>query len=69
MTFNTVNGTGTALYSIGILTVDGLPVGEADIDCKSPGTYTVGWELNAVPDCEQVPCEMWLPGTYNVTLG
>ena len=58
MTFNTVNGTGTALYSIGILTVDGLPVGEADIDCKSPGTYTVGWELNAVPDCEQVPCEM-----------
>ena len=67
MTFNTE--TVTTLYSIGILIVDGLPDGEADIDCKSPGTYSVGWELNAVPDCEQVPCEMWLPGIYNVTLG
>ena len=66
MTFNIE--TGTTLYSIGILTVDGLPVGEADIDCKSPGTYAMGWELNAVPDCEQVACEMWLPGIYNVTL-
>ena len=67
MTFNTE--TVTTLYSIGILIFDGLTVGEADIDCKSPDTYTVGWELNAVPDCEQVPCKMWLPGIYNVTLG
>ena len=42
-------------------------VGEAEIDCKSPGSYNVEWDLKAVPDpnCEQPPCEMWLPGAYN----
>ena len=65
----TVNGIGTAELAISIDTVDGIPIGDAEINCKSPGNYNVEWDLKAVPDsdCEQPPCEMWLPGTYNVT--
>ena len=71
MTVNTVNGTGTGELAIAIDTVDGIPIGDAEIYCYKPGSYNVGWNLNAEPDpdCEQPPCEMWLPGTYNVTLG
>ena len=71
MSFTTVNGTGTGELAISIDTVDRIQVGDAEIDCKSPGSYNVEWDLKAVPDpdCEEPPCEMWLPGTYNVTMG
>ena len=71
MNFKTVNGTGTGELVISIDTVDGIPVEDGEIDCKSPGAYNVGWTLNAEPnsDCQDPPCEMWLPGTYNVTMG
>ena len=70
MSFMTVNGMGTGELAISIDTVDGIQVGDAEIDCKSPDCYNVEQDLKAVPDpdCEQPPCEMWLPGTYNVTL-
>ena len=71
MSFMTVNGTGTGELAIPIDTVDRIQVGpDAEIDCKSLGCYTVEWDLKAVPDpdCEQSPCEMWLPGTYNIIL-
>ena len=55
------------------LHVDGILFGEAENDCKSLGSYNVECDLKAVPDpeCEQPPCEMWLPGTYNqcITIG
>lgn len=71
MNFTTVNGTGTGELAISIDTVDGIPVGDDEFNCNLPGTYNVGWTLNAEPssDCETPPCEMWLPGTYNVTMG
>ena len=71
MNFTTINGTGTGELAISIDTVDGIPVGNAHFDCSNPGTYNVGWTLDAEPssDCENPPCEMWLPGTYNVTMG
>ena len=71
MTVNTVNGTGTGELAILIDTVDGIPIGDAEIYCYKPGSYNVGWNLKAEPNhnCEEPPCEMWLPGTYNVTLG
>ena len=69
MTFTTVNGTGTGELALSIETVDNIAVGDSQIDCKTPGTYTVEWKLKAVPDpnCEG-PCEMWLPGTYYASL-
>ena len=73
MSFMTVNGTGTGELAISIDTVNRILVEEAKLDCKSPGSYNVECDLKAVPDpeCEQPPCEMWLPGTYNqyVTIG
>ena len=71
MTFNTANGTGTGEMAIFIETVDGIPYKDTEIICYSPGTYGVGWTVNAKPDpvCKQPPCEKWLPGTYKVTLG
>ena len=71
MTYTTTNGTGTGELAIGIETVDGIPVGDDELNCNEPGTYTVGWNLRAVPDsnCQEPPCEEWLPGTYKVTLG
>ena len=71
MSFMTTNGTGTGELAISIETVDGIPVGDAEIDCELPGSYNVGWNLDAEPnpDCEEPPCEEWLPGTYNVTFG
>ena len=69
MSFMTVNGTGTGELAISIDTVDDIPIEDAEIDCKSLGSYSVEWDLKAVPDFdyEQPPCEMWLPGTWNVT--
>ena len=71
MTFMTNNGTGTGELAISIDTVDGIPVEDGEIVCKSPGTYTAQWNLNAVPDsnCQEPPCEMWLPRVYKVTFG
>ena len=64
-----MNGTGTGELAISIDTVDGIPVGDAEVDCKSPGSYNVGWDLKAVPDpdCQEPPREMWLPGTYTMS--
>ena len=40
---------------------------------KPPGNYSMSVKLDAQPnpDCDptQGPCEMWLPGVYNVTFG
>ena len=71
MTYTTLNGTGTGELAIGVETVDGIPVADDELNCNAPGTYTVGWTLNAKPNpnCQNPPCEMWLPGTYNVTMG
>ena len=71
MIFTTTNGTGTGVVAIGIDTVDGIPISDGEITCKPPGTYRVGWTLDTTPnpDCETPPCEMWLPGTYNATMG
>ena len=71
MSFKTLNGTGTGNAAMFINTVDGVPFSNSKLSCYSPGTYGVGWNLNTKPDpvCTHSPCEMWLPGTYNVTLG
>ena len=71
MTFTTVNGTGTGELVIAIKTVDRIPVEDGEISCEQPGTYNVQWNLNAVPNsnCQNPPCEEWLPGIYNVTFG
>ena len=70
MTFTTKNGTGTGEVVIDIDTVDHIPVGDGEISCEQPGTYSVQWNLNAVPKgCQKPPCEEWLPGIYNVTFG
>ena len=69
MTFTTDNGTGTGELVLSIKTVDNIAVGNSQIDCKLPGTYSVEWKLKAVPDpnCEGA-CELWLPGTYYASL-
>ena len=51
--------------------MDGIPLEDAEIDCKSLGGYNVEWDRKAVPDpdCEQPPCEMCRVARdlYNVT--
>ena len=71
MSLKTLNGMGTGNAAMSINTVDGVPFSDSKLSCYSPGTYGVGWNLNTKPDpvCTHSPCEMWLPGTYNVTLG
>ena len=71
MSFTTTNGTGTGELFIAVHTIDRIPVEDGEIDCKSPGSYSVQWDLNAVPDpdCNEPPCETWTPGIYNATLG
>ena len=71
MTFKTVNGTGSGEIAIFIDTVDGIPYKDTNITCYSPGTYGMEFTVNTEPDpaCHEPPCEMWLPGTYNATLG
>ena len=66
------NGTGTGEIFIGIQTIDGLFIDHIELNfAQDPGRYDVKWNLSAVPDCKPVPgpCEYWLPGIYNVTVG
>jgi len=68
------NGTGTGQIGISIHTVDGLIIEDFELNyAQNPGTYDVEWKLDAVPDpdCNPVPgpCEYWIPGVYNVTIG
>jgi hypothetical protein len=72
MTFNSTKGTGTGEVELLVQTVDGIPVGDTELNQEQPaGTYSVSWKLKAEPnpDCDptQGPCEMWLPGVYNIS--
>ena len=74
MTYVSKNGTGTGEVGIFIDTVDGIPVEDVQLNvAQNAGTYSVEWNLKAKPDpnCDpsQGPCEEWLPGVYNVTIG
>ena len=74
MTYVSKNGTGTGEVGIFIGTVDGIPAENSQLNvAQNPGTYSVQWDLKAEPDpnCDpsQGPCEKWLPGLYNVTIG
>ena len=74
MLFMTKNGTGTGEIDLDIDTVDGIPVGENELEEPlPPGTYNVTWTAKAKPDpkCDptQEPCEEWVPGNYTVHVG
>ena len=74
MQYISKNGTSTGVIGIVIDAVDLLPIEDFELNLpQDPGTYNVGWNLKAVPDpdCNPVPspCEKWLPGIYNVTIG
>ena len=74
MTYVSKNGTSTGEVGIFINTVDGIPVEDVQLNMpQAPGTYNVEWNLKAEPnpncDPSQGPCENWLPGLYNATIG
>lgn len=69
MAYTTQNGTGTGQALVEIFTVDGMPVGDAElIEPQQPGSYEVTWSLSTKSSCDpsQGPCEQWLPGDYGV---
>ena len=74
MTYVSKNGTSTGEVGIFIDTADGIPVEDVQLNMPQvPGTYNVEWNLKAEPnpncDPSQGPCENWLPGLYNATIG
>jgi len=74
VTYVSKNGTGTGELGIIINTIDGIPAEDIQLNtAQKPGTYSVEWNLKAEPDpnCDpsKGPCEKWLPGLYNVTIG
>ena len=69
--FVTENGTGTGELSVNIQTVDGVPVGTSQLmEPLDPGSYGINFKVNTNTNCDptQNICEMWLPGTYNVSV-
>jgi len=72
MQWTSKNGTGTGLVTIDVDTVDGIPLGDSELNPDSPpGTYGVKWQIQTQPsqNCQEPPCEEWLPGVYNITVG
>jgi len=74
MTYVSKNGTSTGEVGIFVDTVDGIPVEDVELNMpQAPGMYSVEWNLRAEPnpncDPSQGPCENWLPGLYNVSIG
>ena len=72
--FQTKNGTGTGEIDLLINTVDGIPVGENELEEPlKPGAYSVSWTIDAKPnpncDPSQELCEEWLPGNYIANVG
>ncbi|CAF3984870.1 unnamed protein product [Rotaria sordida] len=73
MVFVTKNGTGTGEMIIMIQTVDKIPLASGFLlEAKQPGTYgeRITIDTTADPDCDptEKQCELWLEGTYNVTV-
>ncbi|KAL4237229.1 hypothetical protein ACF0H5_001948 [Mactra antiquata] len=71
--YESKNGTGTGEIALEVVTVDGIPLGDAFLHELQPaGTYTGEFQLKAEPDpdCDptQGPCEQWLPGDYTVKI-
>ena len=72
--FISKNGTGTGEINLIINTVDGIPLGDAELmDNLAPGSYSMSWKVDAKrnPNCDptQGPCEEWLAGNYTVNIG
>ena len=69
-----LNGTGVGEFAVYVETVDGVPVQDTQLNfAHPPGTHVVFLNVETKPDpnCDpsQGPCEKWLPGLYNATVG
>ncbi|CAF1177860.1 unnamed protein product [Adineta ricciae] len=73
LTFQSMNGTGTGQLLYTIHPVDDLRISSfLLIEEKKPGLYAERFTVDTTPDPDCVsditPCELWMPGVYNITV-